>query len=270
MNLSKVFITASLAFVFGSCAQNAITGRNQLALISDAELSNMAQQEYQTFLSQNKVVSSSASKDAEMVRRIGQRLTTAINKYYAEKGLSKELEGYKWEYNLVDSKEVNAWCMPGGKIVVYTGLLPISQNEAALAVVMGHEIAHALAKHGNERMSQTMVAQGLQVVGGVVTSGNAQISNIFNNVYGPAAQVGVLLPNSRKQELEADKYGLIFSALAGYNPQEAIPLWERMAAAGGDQKPPEFLSTHPAEATRIDKLRAMMPEALKYYKPMNK
>lgn len=160
--------------------------------------------------------------------------------------------------------------MPGGKIVVYTGLLPISQNEAALAVVMGHEIAHALAKHGNERMSQTMVAQGLQVVGGVVTSGNAQISNIFNNVYGPAAQVGVLLPNSRKQELEADKYGLIFSALAGYNPQEAIPLWERMAAAGGGQKPPEFLSTHPAEATRIDKLRAMMPEALKYYKPMNK
>ena len=270
MNVSKVFITASLAFVLGSCAQNAITGRNQLALISDAELSNMAQQEYQTFLSQNKVVSSSASKDAEMVRRIGQRLTAAINKYYAEKGLSKELEGYAWEYNLVDSKEVNAWCMPGGKIVVYTGLLPISQNEAALAVVMGHEIAHALAKHGNERMSQTMVAQGLQVVGGVVTSGNAQISNIFNNVYGPAAQVGVLLPNSRKQELEADKYGLIFSALAGYNPQEAIPLWERMAAAGGGQKPPEFLSTHPAEATRIDKLRAMMPEALKYYKPMNK
>ncbi len=270
MNISKGFLTASLAVLLTSCAQNAITGRNQLALISDAELSNMAQQEYQTFLSQNKVVSSSASKDAEMVRRVGQRLTAAINKYYAEKGLSKELEGYAWEYNLVDSKEVNAWCMPGGKIVVYTGLLPVSQNEAALAVVMGHEIAHALAKHGNERMSQTMVAQGLQVVGGVVTSGNAQISNIFNNVYGPAAQVGVLLPNSRKQELEADKYGLIFSALAGYNPQEAIPLWERMAAAGGGQKPPEFLSTHPAESTRIDKLRAMMPEALKYYKPMNK
>jgi predicted Zn-dependent protease len=268
MNISKVFLAASAALVFGSCAQNAITGRNQLALISDAELSSMATTEYQQFLSQNKVVSSGASKDAEMVRRIGQRLTTAINKYYAEKGLSKELEGYAWEYNLVDSKEVNAWCMPGGKIVVYTGLLPVTQNEAALAVVMGHEIAHALAKHGNERMSQTMVAQGLQVVGGVVTSGNAQVANIFNNVYGPAAQVGVLLPNSRKQELEADKYGLIFSALAGYNPQEAIPLWERMASAGGGQKPPEFLSTHPAEATRIEKLRAMMPEALKYYKPM--
>jgi len=270
INFSKVLIAGVTAFMFTSCAQNAITGRNQLALVSDAELSSMAKQEYQTFLSQNKVVSSSASKDAEMVRRVGQRLTAAITKYYSEKGLSKELEGYAWEYNLVDSKEVNAWCMPGGKIVVYTGLLPISQNEAALAVVMGHEIAHALAKHGNERMSQTMVAQGLEVVGGVVTAGNAKVAGIFNNIYGPAAQVGVLLPNSRKQELEADRYGLIFSAMAGYNPQEAIPLWQRMETAGGGQKPPEFLSTHPAEATRIQKLQNLMPEALKYYKPMNK
>ncbi|HTE24821.1 M48 family metallopeptidase [Flavitalea sp.] len=268
-NFSIVLFTAVISLIVTSCSQNAITGRKQLALISDSELTNMAKQEYQTFLSQNKVVSASASKDAEMVRRIGQRLTTAITKYYSEKGLSKELEGYEWEYNLVDSKEANAWCMPGGKIVVYTGLLPITQNEAALAVVMGHEIAHALAKHGNERMSQTMLAQGLQVVGGVVTSGNAQVSNIFNNVYGPAAQVGVLLPNSRKQELEADRFGLIFSALAGYNPQEAITLWQRMEQAAGSSKPPEFLSTHPAESTRIQKLQQLMPEALKYYKPMN-
>ncbi|RYY63961.1 MAG: M48 family peptidase, partial [Chitinophagaceae bacterium] len=197
-------------------------------------------------------------------------LTAAITKYYAGNAkVSQELSGYAWEYNLVDSKEVNAWCMPGGKIVVYTGILPITQNEAALAVVMGHEIAHALAKHGNERMSQTMVAQGIQVVGGVVTSTNSKVANIFNNVYGPAAQVGVLLPNSRKQELEADKLGLNFAAMAGYNPQEAIPLWERMAKAGGDSKPPEFLSTHPAESTRIQRLQQLMPEALKYYKPMN-
>ena len=269
MNLTRIVITAFSVLLLTSCAQNAITGRNQLSLISDAELTSMAKQEYQTFLSQNKVVSASASKDAEMVRRVGQRLTAAITKYYSEKGLTKELEGYAWEYNLVDSKEVNAWCMPGGKIVVYTGLLPISQNEAALAAVMGHEIAHALAKHGNERMSQSMVAQGIQVVGGVATSGNAKVSGIFNNVYGPAAQVGVLLPNSRKQELEADRYGLIFSAMAGYNPQEAIALWQRMEKAGDGQKPPEFLSTHPAEATRIQKLQGLMPEALKYYKPMN-
>lgn len=218
MTIRNIFIALVSFSLLLSCTQNAITGRNQLALISDAELSSMAKQEYQQFLSQNKVVSASASKDAEMVKRVGQRLTAAINQYYSEKGLSKELEGYAWEYNLVDANEANAWCMPGGKIVVYTGLLPITQNEAALAAVMGHEIAHALAKHGNERMSQTMVAQGIEVVGGVLTSGNAKVNSIFNSVYGPGAQVGVLLPNSRKQELEADKYGLIFSAMSGYNP----------------------------------------------------
>ena len=253
-----------------ACSKNSITGRNQLALLPESELRSMAASEYQQFLSQNKVVNPSGSKDAEMVRRVGSRLVSAINKYYSTKGLSSELEGYKWEYNLVDSKDVNAWAMPGGKIVVYTGLLPVTQNEAALAVVLGHEITHALAHHGNERMSQQMVAQGIGVVGGVLTSGNQAVSSIFNNVYGPGATVGVLLPNSRKQELEADHYGLIFTAMAGYNPREAIPLWERMKAMSAGNRPPEFLSTHPAEDTRIEKLKAMMPEALKYYKPMGK
>src|SRR5690606_16863523 len=192
----------------------------------------------------------------------------AINSYYAAQGLTEELAGYEWEYNLVQSDDVNAWAMPGGKIVVYTGLLPVTQNEAALAVVLGHEITHALAHHGNERMSQELVAQGVGVVGGILTSGNAQVANIFNSVYGPGAQVGVLLPNSRKQELEADRFGLQFTAMAGYNPQEAIPLWERMKAMSEGQRPPEFLSTHPAEDTRIEKLKKLMPEALKYYKPM--
>lgn len=267
--MKKLFLAPVLFLVMAGCTRNAITNRSQLSLLNESELQNMASTEYQTFLSQNKVVSGSVSKDAEMVRRIGQRLVSAINEYYGQKGLSKELEGYKWEYNLVDNKEVNAWCMPGGKIVVYTGLLPITQNEAALAVVMGHEITHALAHHGNERMSQQMIAQGIGVAGGVLASGNAKTANIFNNVYGPAAQVGVLLPNSRNQELEADRYGLIFTAMAGYNPQEGVALWERMAQAGG-QKPPEFLSTHPADATRIQKLKELMPEALKYYKPMGK
>jgi predicted Zn-dependent protease len=269
MNFKNLLTGLCSVFVFASCSENAITGRNQLSLISDQELANTAKQEYQTFLSQNKVVSASGNKDAEMVRRVGQRLTNAITRYYSEKGLSNELAGYSWEYNLVESNEVNAWCMPGGKIVVYTGLLPITQNEAALAAVMGHEIAHALAKHGKERMSQTMVAQGIEVVGGVLTSGNAKVNNIFKSVYAPGAQVAVLLPNSRKQELEADRYGLIFSAMAGYNPQEAIALWQRMEKASSGQKPPEFLSTHPAEATRIQQLQQLMPEALKYYKPMN-
>lgn len=266
--MKKLFVISAFALGLASCSQNAITGRNQLSLYNEADLQSMAAQQYQQFLAENKVVSTSASKDAEMVRRVGQRLTNAIKQYYSQQGLSQELEGYKWEYNLVNSNEVNAWCMPGGKIVVYSGILPVTQNEAALAVVMGHEITHALAHHGNERMSQQLVAQGIGVVGGVLTSGNQQVASIFNNVYGPGAQVGVLLPNSRKQELESDRYGLIFTAMAGYNPQEAIPLWERMKKMSEGNRPPEFLSTHPAEDTRIDKLRQMMPEALKYYKPM--
>ncbi|MDF2188986.1 M48 family metallopeptidase [Paraflavitalea sp. CAU 1676] len=269
--MKRTFVAAAaLALIIG-CSQNTITGRNQLSLYNEADIQSMAASEYTQFLSQNKVVASTANKDAEMVRRVGQRLTSAINSYYASKGLSQELEGYKWEYNLVDSKEVNAWCMPGGKIVVYTGLLPITQNEAALAVVMGHEIAHALAKHGNERMSQATVQQ----LGGValsvaIANKTPEAQNLFMSAYGVGSQVGALLPFSRKQELEADHYGLIFAAMAGYDPQQAIPLWERMAAAGNGQKPPEILSTHPAEATRIDKLRELMPEALKYYKPIGK
>ncbi len=268
--MKKTLIAAAFTLVLMACSKNSITGRNQLAILPESDLRAMANTEYQQFLSQNKVISASSSKDAEMVRRVGQRLVSAINRYYASKGLTKELEGYQWEYNLVDAKDVNAWAMPGGKIVVYTGLLPITQNEAALAVVLGHEITHALAHHGNERMSQALVAQGIGVVGGVLTSGNKQVSDIFNNVYGPGAQVGVLLPNSRKQELESDRFGLIFTAMAGYNPREAIPLWERMKELSNGNRPPEFLSTHPAEETRIEKLKELMPEALKYYKPMTK
>ncbi|MBC7902993.1 MAG: M48 family metallopeptidase [Gemmatimonadaceae bacterium] len=268
--MKKMIVLLSIPLIMGACTTNSITGRSQLSLLNDTELQSMAQQQYKQFLSENKVVSSSTSKDAEMVRRIGQRLVAAVTKYYKDKGLAAELESYQWEYNLVDSKEANAWCMPGGKIVVYTGLLPITQNEAALAVVVGHEISHALAKHGNERMSQEMVAQGIGVAGGVLLSGNQKVSGIFNSIYGPGAQLGVLLPNSRKQELEADKFGLIFTAMSGYNPQEAIPLWERMAQASNGQSPPEFMSTHPSESTRIQRLRELMPEALKYYKPMGR
>ncbi len=267
--MRRTLSIALVTFSIVSCSTNAITNRSQLSLFSESDIQSMAAQEYTQFLSQNKVVATTGSKDAEMVRRIGQRLVSAINQYYAEKGLSKELEGYKWEYNLVDSKEVNAWCMPGGKIVVYTGLLPISQNEAALAVVMGHEIAHALAKHGNERMSQQAAAQlGETALSVAIANKTPAAQNLFKTAYGVGSNIGVLLPFSRKQELEADKYGLIFAAMAGYNPQEAIPLWERMQKASEGQKPPEILSTHPAESTRIEKLKELMPEALTYYKPV--
>lgn len=265
--LFTYFLAASLMIT--GCSKNAITGRNQLKLIPESQLQEMALTEYKSFLSENKVVSNSGNKDAEMVKRVGARIATAITNFYTQEGKGDVLKGYNWEFNLVDSKEVNAWCMPGGKVVVYTGLLPITQNEAALAVVLGHEITHAVAGHGNERMSQGMLAQGIQVAGDVLTSNNAKVNSIFNAVYAPGAQIGVLLPNSRKQEYEADHYGLIFCAMAGYNPREAIPFWQRMSQAGG-QKPPEFLATHPSDENRIAKLQSYMDDALKYYKPAGK
>lgn len=264
-----ILICTTCAMFVIACTTNAVTGRKQLSLISESALQQEAVSQYQAFLSQNKIVSASTSKDAEMVRRVGSRIAAAITQYYTQKGQSKDLEGYKWEFNLIDNKEINAWCMPGGKVVVYTGLLPVAQNEAALAIVMGHEITHAVAHHGQERISQAMLAQGLQLGGDIFTSGNSKANSIFNNVYGPAASVGVLLPNSRNQEYEADHFGLIFAAMAGYNPREAIPFWTRMANASEGNKPPEFLSTHPTDEKRIQKLQGYMNEALKYYKPVN-
>ncbi|MFT4153851.1 M48 family metallopeptidase [Parafilimonas sp.] len=256
--------TASLHFF--SCTRNAITGRSQLSLVPESEMQQMAITQYNQFLNENKVVPKT-NDNAEMVKRVGSRIASAITTYYREKGITNDIANYKWEFNLVQSSEVNAWCMPGGKVVVYTGILPVTQNEDALAIVLGHEITHAIAGHGRERMSQAMVAQGLQVAGNVALGSNPKTVNIFNNIYGPAAQVGVLLPNSRNQESEADHYGLIFAAIAGYNPQEAIPFWTRMANLSKGSTSPVFLSDHPSDASRIQKLKALMPEALAYYKP---
>jgi len=179
------------------------------------------------------------------------------------------LEGYNWGFNLVDKKEEKEWCMPGGKVVVYTGLLAYTRNEAGLAIVMGHEIAHAAAQHGSERMSQAL----LQQLGGIalqvaIANKPAETQNLFMTAYGIGSTVGGTLPFSRKEETEADKYGLYYAAMSGYNPQEAIPFWERMAAAGGT-KPPEFLSTHPSDVNRMEKIKGYMPKALEFYRPMN-
>lgn len=269
--MTRIILTLFIIVSFIiACTRNAVTGRGQFKLLPESELQAMATTQYQQFLSTNKVVSTSVNKDAEMVRRVGQRISSAVERYYAEQGLSKQLEGFKWEYNLVDDKAVNAWCMPGGKIVVYTGLLPITQNEAALAIVMGHEVSHAIFQHGNERMSQAIGAEavglGLQVA---MSNKPAETQNLFYAAYGLGATVGVILPFSRKHELEADRFGIRWAAMAGYNPREAIPLWERMeAAAKSGAKPPEFLSTHPSEGRRIEQLEKYMDEALKYYKPV--
>ena len=266
--MKRLFLTLIvLPLVFIACSTNSVTGRKQLSLLPESQLQEMAVGEYKSFLSQNKVVGLTESKDAEMVRRVGSRIANAITQYYTKQGKGNILNGYKWEFNLVENKEVNAWCMPGGKVVVYTGLLPVAQNEAALAIVLGHEITHAVANHGNERMSEAMITQGLGVAGDILTSGNSQVNSIFNGVFAPGSQIGFALPNSRKQEYEADHFGLIFAAMSGYNPRESIPFWQRMSKAGGDQKPPEFLATHPSDENRITRLQGYMEEALKYYQP---
>ncbi|MGN7720899.1 M48 family metallopeptidase [Chitinophaga sp. 22620] len=259
----------ALLFIAGSgllfaCSRVPITGRSQLNLIPEATMQSMAVQEYQSFLSQNKAISPNSSKDAEMVQRVGGRIARAVTTYMNQQGMGNDIASYKWEFNLVNDKAVNAWCMPGGKVVVYTGLLPVTQNETALAVVMGHEVAHAIARHGNERMSQGLVAQGIQIAGAVALNKNPQAQNVFQQAVGIGGPLG-LMAYGRQNELEADHLGLIFMAMAGYNPQEAVPFWTRMANAGGGQKPPELLSTHPSDERRIQQLQKLMPEAMKYY-----
>lgn len=253
-----------------ACSTNRVTGRKQLSLVPESELQMMASQQYDAFLKENKVISPSGSQEAAMVQRVGLRISNAITNYYTGIGKSEVIKGYDWEFNLIESKDINAWAMPGGKVVVYTGLLPVTQSEEALAVVVGHEIAHAIAQHGNERMSQQLVQQ----LGGValqiaLAKQPQQTQEIFMTSYGIGTTVGAILPFSRKEELEADKFGLFFSAMAGYDPQVAIPFWERMANSGGS-KPPEFLSTHPADQTRINKLQEIMPEAMQYYNNSSK
>ncbi|MES2005701.1 MAG: M48 family metallopeptidase [Bacteroidota bacterium] len=253
--------------VYSSCVTNSITGRSQLSLVSDADLQTLSLTQYQTFLKANKVVPA-GNRDADMVKRVGGRVAQALKTYYTQKGLPNALDGYAWEFNLVDSKEVNAWCMPGGKVVCYTGILPVTQTETALAIVMGHEIAHAVLGHGKERMSQQLAAQGLGALGGVALGTDTKAVNIFNQAYGLGAEYGALLPNSRKQELEADHFGLIFAAAAGYDPNMAVAFWTRMAALGANgQKPPVFMSDHPSDEERIQKIKGVIPEALQYYHP---
>ncbi len=260
---TKLIAAFCLLLLFDSCSRVPITNRKQMNLLPESELQSMALSEYQGFLKQNPAVT--GTSDAQMVKNIGAKIQVAVVQYMNQNKLGKRISNYKWEFNLVNSKEVNAWCMPGGKVVVYSGLLPVTQDETSLAIVMGHEIAHAVARHGNERMSQSMVA----AVGGMaldvaLSQKSAQTRSIFLTSYGVGSTLGILA-YSRTQETEADKLGLIFAAMAGYDPQKAIPFWQRMAASGGG-KPPEILSTHPSDDTRIKNLRAFMPQALKYYK----
>jgi len=262
----KALIPVVVAGLVAACATVPLTGRSQLNLLSDAQLFKMSLDNYREVLSKSKLSQDQAK--VAMVRRVGGRIAGAAEDFLRENGLEHEIDKYKWEFNLIeDAKTVNAWCMPGGKIAVYTGLLPITKDETGLAVVMGHEVAHALAKHGNERMSQALLVQ----LGGIALSvalseKPQQTRELYLAAFGAGATIGIMLPYSRRHEYEADRIGLTIMAKAGYDPRAAVGLWERMNEVGKGARPPEFLSTHPAPESRIEYIKEFIPEALEYYR----
>ena len=260
-----VIVAALLLAIIITCATVPITGRRQLSLIPRAQITTMSFQEYDQFLSSHKL--STNVENTATVKKVGLNIKRAVEKYFIANNMQSQLNGYEWEFNLVEDSLVNAWCMPGGKVVVYTGLLPVTKTENGLAVVMGHEIAHAIANHGEERMSQGLLTQ----LGGIaldkaLEQKPQETKNLYMTAFGLGAQLGVLLPFSRTHESEADHMGLIFMAMAGYDPKGALEFWQRMAAQSGGANIPQILSTHPSDQTRIDNIKKYMPEALKYYK----
>jgi predicted Zn-dependent protease len=262
----------ALILLLSACAKVPITQRNQMNLLPESEMISMSLTSYSDFLKKNPPVTGSA--DAAMVKNVGYKIQNSVTQYMRKNGFADRIKNYKWEYNLVNNPEVNAWCMPGGKVVVYSGLLPVTQNEQSLAIVMGHEIAHAVARHGNERMSQALLASaGGMALDLYMTQKPEQTRNVFMGLYGVGTTAGILA-YSRNQESEADKLGLVFAAMAGYDPHVAISFWERMAqkshsgeTSGIDYYIKKYTSTHPSDDVRIADLKAYMPEAMKYYQP---
>lgn len=266
MNMkTKVIIALVLAVTVYACSKVPITGRRQLNLLPATTLNAMALTEYRTFLAANNVVPST-DKQALMVQTVGRKIANAAAQYLRTHNNAKRVAGYNWEFNLVQDNTANAWCMPGGKVVVYTGILPITLDETGLAVVLAHEISHALANHGNERMSQQLgITLGGLALDVALSQKPQQTRDIFLQSYGLGTTLGAL-SYSRLHESEADRMGLMFMAMAGYDPNKALDFWTRMRAQGGAQ-PVQFLSTHPSHETRINDLRKWLPQALKYYKP---
>ncbi len=263
--LKKLFIFSITGLVIYACASVAVTGRKQLSLVSNAEVIPMSQQQYAEVIKKGPL--STNQEQTQMVKKVGAKIEKAVEEYMASKGLSSELSGFAWEFNLIDDpKTVNAWCMPGGKVAFYTGIMPVCKDETGVAIVMGHEVAHAIANHGRERMSQQMVAQyGLATLGELIGQNPTAGQNLLMQAVGAGTNLGIL-KYSRDQESEADHIGLIFMTMAGYDPNQAPIFWERMASMSGGSEPMEFLSTHPSHATRIQDLKGWIPEALTYKK----
>ena len=262
MKYKSLIVSFLLFGIVLSCAKNPFTGKSTLALVPNSEILPSAFQQYGQFLSENKVIA--GTSDAKSVELVGIKIKDAAEKWLNANGYQGYLKEYQWEYKLVNSKEVNAWCMPGGKIVVYSGILPITKDEAGLATVLGHEVSHALANHGQQRMSAGLLQQlGSAGVQAAVGTKTAQTQQIAMTAYGAVTQYGGMLPFSRSHESEADKIGLTLMAIAGYNPEKSVVFWERMSAnaAASGKAPPEFASTHPSDATRIADLKALIPQA---------
>ncbi|OOQ59291.1 M48 family metallopeptidase [Mucilaginibacter pedocola] len=260
-----LLLAAVTAITFYACSTVPLTGRSQLSLVGDDQINPAAAASYKQLLSDPKTTVINSGTDAQRVKRIGAQLASAIERYLNANGYANQYS-FQWEFNLIQSPEVNAWCMPGGKVAVYSGLLPVAQTDAGLAVVMGHEIGHAIARHSAERMSQQLALQaGGTAVSAAAGSKSATTQAIIGQLYGVGGQLA-LLKYSRAQESEADRLGLTFMAMAGYDPNAAVAFWQRMAAQNKGGAQPEFLSTHPSDATRIANLQSLIPEAMKYYK----
>jgi len=259
--MKKVVSLLIILLTLAGCSSVPLTGRKQVMLVSDQEVLTASLTQYNDFMKEAK--KSTNKQQTDMVVRVGKRIAAATEQYLRNNGLEDEIKEFSWEFNLVDNPEMNAFCMPGGKIVVYTGLMKIVSSDDELAVVMGHEVAHAVAKHSNERMSQQMMAQyGAAILGAAVQNKSAAVQQVASTVYGVGAQYGVVLPFSRKHESEADYMGMVFMAMAGYNPEVAVGFWEKMSAGGASV--PEFLSTHPSGEHRISDIKKSLPEIEKY------
>lgn len=260
----KTTLAVLTSLLFFGCATVPLTGRKQLSLVGDGQINQSAAQSYTQLLSDPKTKVISGTADAQRVKRVGNQLAAAIEKYLSDNGYAGKYD-FKWEFNLIQSNEVNAWCMPGGKVAVYSGIMPLTKDDAGLATVMGHEIGHAIARHSAERISQQFAAQTGSALVGVASSNQSSTTQaIVSQLYGTTTGLA-LLHYSRSQESEADRLGLTFMAMAGYDPNNAVNFWERMAAQSKNSTP-EFLSTHPADATRIADIRTHIPEAMKYYR----
>jgi len=263
--MKKILVLLFISILFVECSTVPITGRKRLDLVSDAQALPASFAQYKGFMEKNK--KSEDVTKTKQIKDIGKRISLAVDKFMRANNMEKEADAYEWEFNLIEDKTVNAWCMPGGKVVFYTGILPICDNEDGIAAVMGHEVAHAFARHGQERMSQAMTQQGLSIAVAYGTKDDKN-SKIWNMVYGIGSQIG-MLAYSRTHESEADKLGLIFMIMAGYDGAEAAEVWVRMSKRAGKSKQPQFLSTHPSNESRIATLKAYLPEATALAKKFN-